>query len=142
MLAIGLALKAAWSAVSAGLSAAAEWFAALPRGVKIGIIAALALGLWTWAVNDRAYNRGVAYQASEDKAALDLCQANVGTLQGAVEAQNEAVEAFRKESAQRAADAAKAAHMALEAGRKSRAREAERGAGPDEMNAFMRATFQ
>lgn len=142
MLAIGLALKAAWSAVSAGLSVAAEWFSDLPRGVKISIIAALALLLWTWAVNDRAYDRGETAGLAARAAELRLCEGNVSALEAGIASANEAAERAAREATERATEAASIARGTLMQAEQKRAREALRSPGADQMNAFMREMFQ
>jgi hypothetical protein len=80
--------------------------------------------------------------ADRAKAGLELCAANLGTLEAALEAQNEAVRAFQEKADEAARKDAERAERARQDAERRRAREAaDTRAGPERMNDFMREVF-
>jgi hypothetical protein len=81
--------------------------------------------------------------AERAQARLALCAVNVGTLEAALEAQNEAVKALKDAADKEAADAAERARRAKEAADERRRREAaDTRSGPGHMTAFFEGAFQ
>lgn len=112
-----------------------EWFNSLPASIKWAVLASLIL---VWAgitINNRAYDRGVVYQAGIDAA-------EIADLRAAILRQNEAVERFRAEAEADKAKADKRVDDALRIGKEARQKETARGAGADAMNEFFGGVFK
>ena len=76
------------------------------------------------------------------EAELLVCRANVGTLEGALEASNAAVQRLREDALAKQAEADRRAQEARERASRDRKREAaDDRSGPERMNAFMQSTF-
>lgn len=119
-----------------------SWLADLPSQIKIALACVLVLTLWTWLVNDRAYDRGETAGLAARAAELRLCEGNVSALEAGIASANETAQRAAREATERATEAASLARGTLMQAEQKRAREALRSPGADQMNAFMRETFQ
>lgn len=135
------ALLIVWKFLAGLGRAAFSWLADLPPQVKIALACIVVLTLWTWLVNDRAYNRGHTDGLSERADELRLCEGNVSALEAGIASANEASERAAREATERATEAASLARGALAQTEQKRATEALRSPGAEQMNAFMRETF-
>ena len=136
------AILFAWKLAAGLVRGLADWIMGLSPQVKIALACIVVLLAWTWLVNDRAYNRGHTVGLAERAAELRLCEGNVSALEAGIARRNEETDRAAREAAERATAAADAALGRLDETERSRAREAARGPGADQMNAFMRETFQ
>lgn len=136
------ALLIVWKFLAGIGRAAFSWFADLPPQIKIALACIVVLTLWTWLVNDRAYSRGEAAGLAERAEELRLCTDNVTALETGIASANETAERAAREATERAADANRAAQASMGQTEQKRAQEARRGPGAEQMNAFLRETFQ
>lgn len=111
---------------------------AFPGWLKASIAGLVVLSLWTW----WAIDHGKGIQRAKDEAQLAQCHANVSTLQGAVKAQNDGVDAMARTAAQNAAAGDKAARDALKTSDAVRKQAARLDVGPEPLNAAIREMFK
>ena len=94
-----------------------------------------------WGVH-RVIVSGLESDLAAEVSAHAVCRANVGTLEGALDAQNKAVQRLHDESLAKQAEAEKRAQEARERASRDRRREAaDDRSGPEFMNQWMRETF-
>lgn len=136
------AILFAWKLAAGLVRGLAEWINGLSPQTKIALACIVVLLAWTWLVNDRAYNRGHTVGLAERAAELRLCTDNVTALETGIASANETAERAAREATERAADASKAAQASMVQTEQKRAQEARRGPGAEQMNAFLRETFQ
>jgi hypothetical protein len=95
-----------------------------------------------WGVH-RVIVSGLESDLAAEVSAHAVCRANVGTLEGALEASNKAVQRLREDALAKQAEAGKRAQEARERASRDRRREAaDDRSGPEFMNAWMQGVFQ
>ena len=110
---------------------------------KLVAIAGLVLAIATgWGVH-RVIVAGLESDLAAEVSAHAVCRANVGTLEGALEASNKAVQRLHDESLAKQAEAEKRAQEARDRASRDRRREAaDDRSGAEFMNAWMAEVFQ
>ena len=109
---------------------------------KLAAIGLLILTLVTGFGAHRVIVAGWESDLAAEVSAHAVCRANVGTLEGALEASNKAVQRLREDALAKQAEAEKRAQEARERASRDRRREAaDDRSGPERMNAFMNMTF-
>ena len=130
-----------------------NWGLSLVSGLSLKqwayIAGALAGAFVLWTAYSWAWDRGAASQAADDakviaqaQIKIDALAANVEALVRGIEDANVRIALEQQRRIAAEAEAAARAQADLAGVETSRRREAERGAGADNMNAFMRETFQ
>jgi hypothetical protein len=95
-----------------------------------------------WGVH-RVIVSGLESDLAAEVSAHAVCRANVGTLEGALEASNKAVQRLREDALAKQAEAGKRAQEARERASRDRRREAaDDRSGPERINQFFAEAFQ
>ena len=110
---------------------------------KLAATGLLILAIVTgWGVH-RVIVAGLKSDLAAEVSAHAVCRANVGTLEGALEASNNAVQRLHDDALAKQAEAEKRAQEARERASRDRRREAaDDRSGPEFMNAWMQGAFQ